>query len=159
MRTTRAIAAILVCWLVPSAVPPLADPGTAERTLTFAQRVEARRAIESVLWSHRLWPVDNGSPKPPLDAWLPAGALEREIDSDLRLSNALVRYWGRPVTAHGQCLLAVVRTEAEVARAEGREVYTMRELAILKDLATFMRKGTPERVRAIEMLLQELLGK
>jgi hypothetical protein len=35
----------------------------------------------------------------------------------------------------------------------------MREVQILRDLATFMRKATPERVRAIEMLLQELLGK
>lgn len=64
-----------------------------------------------------------------------------------------------PITARGQCLLEVVRTEAEVSRSEGREVYTMRELGILKDLATFMRKGTAERVRAIEMLLQELIGK
>jgi len=64
-----------------------------------------------------------------------------------------------PITAHGHCLLELLRTDAEVARSEGREVYSMREVRILQDVATFMRKATPERVRAIEMLLQELLAR
>ena len=64
-----------------------------------------------------------------------------------------------PLTARGACLLELMRTDAEVVRAEGREVYSIREVRILQDLASFMRKATPERVRAIEMLLQELLGK
>jgi hypothetical protein len=50
-----------------------------------------------------------------------------------------------------------MRTSAEVARAEGREAYSLREVQILRELLTFMRAATPERVRAIEMLLQELL--
>lgn len=64
-----------------------------------------------------------------------------------------------PVTAHGHCLLELHRTDAEVARSEGREVYSMREVRILRDAAIFMRTATPERVRAIEMLQQELLGR
>jgi transcriptional regulator with XRE-family HTH domain len=64
-----------------------------------------------------------------------------------------------PVSGRGDCLLQLVRGNAEVGRAEGREVYTVREIALLRSLATFMRTGTPERVRAIEMLLQELLDK
>jgi transcriptional regulator with XRE-family HTH domain len=62
-----------------------------------------------------------------------------------------------PVTAHGGCLLELTRAGAEVARADGRETYTLREIQILRDLAAFMRSAAPERVRAIEMLLQELL--
>jgi transcriptional regulator with XRE-family HTH domain len=62
-----------------------------------------------------------------------------------------------PVTAHGGCLLELMRTSAEVARADGREVYSIREVQLLRDLATFMRTATPERVRSIEMLLRELL--
>jgi hypothetical protein len=50
-----------------------------------------------------------------------------------------------------------MRTSAEVARSEGREAYSLREVQILRELLTFMRAATPERVRAIEMLLQELL--
>jgi hypothetical protein len=61
------------------------------------------------------------------------------------------------VTAHGGCLLELMRTSAEVARADGREVYSIREVQLLRDLATFMRTATPERVRSIEMLLRELL--
>jgi len=33
----------------------------------------------------------------------------------------------------------------------------MREVQILRDLATYMRTASAERVRAVEMLLQELL--
>ena len=66
---------------------------------------------------------------------------------------------GCPVTGHGGCLLEMIRTGAEVARAEGHEAYSIREIQILRDLATFMRTAPPERVRAIEMLLQELLRK
>jgi transcriptional regulator with XRE-family HTH domain len=64
-----------------------------------------------------------------------------------------------PDSHDGICLLQLIRSSAEVARAEGREAYTPRELAILRSLARFMRTATPERVRAIEMLLQELLEK
>ena len=64
-----------------------------------------------------------------------------------------------PVTAQGHCLVEIVRGAAEVARADGREVYSAREIRMLRDLATFMRTGTAERVRAIEMLLAELIGR
>jgi transcriptional regulator with XRE-family HTH domain len=64
-----------------------------------------------------------------------------------------------PVTGRGGCLLELIRSGAEVARAEGREAYSIREIQILRDLAAFMRTAAPERVRAIEMLLQELLRK
>lgn len=63
-----------------------------------------------------------------------------------------------PVTGQGHCLLELVRSGAELARAEGREMYSIREVQLLRELATFMRTATPERVRAIEMLLRELLG-
>jgi len=66
---------------------------------------------------------------------------------------------GCPVTAQGRCLLGIVRGAAEVIRADGREAYSPREIQILRDVATFMRTATPERVRAIETLLQELIGR
>lgn len=64
-----------------------------------------------------------------------------------------------PVSACGDCMLQLIRNSAEVARAEGREVYSPREINILRSVAAFMRTGTPERVRAVELLLQELLDK
>jgi len=64
-----------------------------------------------------------------------------------------------PVSGQGACLLELVRREADVARAEGREVYSVREVRLLHDLAGWMRKATPERVRAIEMLIAELIAR
>jgi transcriptional regulator with XRE-family HTH domain len=64
-----------------------------------------------------------------------------------------------PVSGKGVCLLELVRREADVARAEGREVYSIREVNLLHDLAAWMRKASPERVRAIELLIGELLEK
>ena len=64
-----------------------------------------------------------------------------------------------PVTAQGRCLLGIMRGTAEVVRADGREAYSLREIQMLRDLATFMRTATPQRVHAIEMLLQELIGR
>ena len=64
-----------------------------------------------------------------------------------------------PMSASGDCLLKLIRGSADVARAEGREVYTLREINILRSLTRFMRTGAPERVRAVELLLQELLDK
>jgi transcriptional regulator with XRE-family HTH domain len=66
---------------------------------------------------------------------------------------------GCPVTDSGCCLVRLVRGNAEVARAEGKEVYAQREVRLLNRLARFMRDATPERVRAIEMLVEELLEK
>ena len=66
---------------------------------------------------------------------------------------------GCPVTQSGCCLTRLVRGNAEVARAEGREVYSPREMRLFRQLATFMRTATPERVRAIEVLLEEMLQK
>ena len=87
-------------------------------------------------------------------------ALHADLD-DLRVPDTARAHHHSvcPVSARGDCLLQLVRSNAEVGRAEGREAYSVREIAILRSLATFMLTGTPERVRAIELLLQELLEK
>jgi len=86
-------------------------------------------------------------------------ALHADLDELLAPDEVRPRGHPRcPVTSQGHCLLEVVRTSAEIGRAEGRETYSIREVQLLRDLATFMRTATPERVRAIEMLLRELLG-
>ncbi|HET8946968.1 MAG TPA: hypothetical protein VFQ07_08290 [Candidatus Polarisedimenticolia bacterium] len=111
-RTVRACLAMMALGLLPAAASPTADRDTAApparvsqparvspaRALSLAERVQARRAIEGVLWAHRTWPRENKRPKPTLDEWLPKGALEREIEDDLRKSDALARRWGRPIT-------------------------------------------------------------
>jgi N-acetylneuraminic acid mutarotase len=102
-RTIRACLAAMALALLLAAAPPTAGrEATAEpaRALSLSERVQVRRAIEGVLWAHRIWPKENLRPKPTLDEWLPKGALEREVEDDLRKSDALARRWGRPIT-HG----------------------------------------------------------
>lgn len=98
MSRRAVITLALFLGTLPRPAAAAADPGSPARPLSFSERVDARRAIEGVLWAHRLWPKENRSPKPSLSEWLPAGALEREIEDDLRKSDALASRWGRAIT-------------------------------------------------------------
>src|SRR6476660_3208269 len=79
-------------------------PGRAQRTLTFEERVSYQRAIEDVYWRHRIWPKENLSSKPSLDAAISQSQLEKKVTDYLRKSQALEDYWQRPIT--GQQLQA-----------------------------------------------------
>src|ERR1043166_4625704 len=70
-----------------------------QRTLTFAERVGYRRAIEGVYWRHRIWPKERSDPKPSLDAVMPQAQLEKKVSDYLHKSQALEDYWQRPITA------------------------------------------------------------
>ncbi len=61
------------------------------------RRVDAHRAVEQVLWDHRVWPDSNPGPKPPLHSVLPDSALRARVDDVLRKSNALATLWKRPI--------------------------------------------------------------
>jgi len=76
----------------------------AKRTLTLEERVAYQRAIEEVYWRHRIWPKDNPSSKPSLDAVISQSQLEKKVTDYLRKSQALEDYWQRPIT--GQQLQA-----------------------------------------------------
>jgi len=71
----------------------------ADRALTFEGRVAAQRAIEEVYWRHRIWPPENPGPKPPLDAVMPESAIRAKVEDYLKKSNALEKWWRRPITA------------------------------------------------------------
>ena len=70
-----------------------------QRTLTFEDRVSAQKAIEQVYWSHRIWPKENPGPKPTLSAVMPDDAIRAEVEDYLKKSNALEKWWQRPITA------------------------------------------------------------
>ena len=57
-----------------------------------------QRAIEQVYWNHRIWPKENNSTKPPLDAVLPEASLRAKVEEYLQKSNALAEEWRRPIT-------------------------------------------------------------
>ena len=69
------------------------------QTLSFADRVAYRRAIEDVYWRHRIWPNTNPGPKPSLDAVMSQAEIEKKVEAYLRNSQALEDYWQQPITA------------------------------------------------------------
>ncbi len=85
-----------------TAGPSALSPSTSQSvrgTPTFAERVAAQRAIEEVLWRHRIWPKDNPGPKPPFEAVVSPGDVERKVTECLRKSQALADHWQQPITA------------------------------------------------------------
>ncbi len=70
-----------------------------QRTLTFQERVSYQRSIEEVYWRHRIWPKENLTSKPSLDAVMSQEQLEKKVQNYLRNSQALEDYWQRPITA------------------------------------------------------------
>src|SRR5262245_42765683 len=66
--------------------------------LTIDDRERAQRAIEQVYWSHRIWPAENGTPKPALAAVMPDAAIRRSVEDYLKKSKALETIWQRPIT-------------------------------------------------------------
>src|SRR5437867_3741565 len=78
---------------------PQAPSNAAQRSLTFEERVSYQRAIEDAYWRHRIWPKENSSPKPSLDAVMSQAKIETKVAEYLRKSQALADYWQRPITA------------------------------------------------------------
>jgi hypothetical protein len=64
------------------------------------------------------------------------------------------RHGGCPVSRDGACLLDLVRPEPEVARDGTHRFYSAREVRLLGRLAAWMKTARPERIRAIEVLLE-----
>ena len=77
---------------------PGSRPDGGPRSLTLAQRVAAQRSIEEVLWRHRIWPKENPEPKPPLESVLTDEAIRQKVTDYLKKSNALAKFWNRPIT-------------------------------------------------------------
>src|SRR5262252_8243619 len=72
---------------------------TASRSLTFEQRVAYQYAIEEVYWRHRIWPKENPTQKPLLDAVMTQRQIEKKVGGYLRNSQALEDCWQRPITS------------------------------------------------------------
>lgn len=57
-----------------------------------------------------------------------------------------------PVTARGHCLLDLIAEEPD------GEHYSPREVRLIKRFAAWLKRATPERQRALEILLDDLLA-
>ncbi|HEX5043311.1 MAG TPA: MopE-related protein [Candidatus Polarisedimenticolaceae bacterium] len=63
--------------------------GADARPLGLEERVDAQRAIERVLWEHRLWPAENPGSKPPLSAVMGDAAIRAKVEKTLARSEEL----------------------------------------------------------------------
>jgi N-acetylneuraminic acid mutarotase len=118
MKHSRLLAALVVGSLVSISLVSASDA----RPLTFEERVAAQRAIEQVYWNHRLWPKENAVAKPTLPAVLPDATIRARVDDTLRKSNALEKYWHRPVT------VAQLQGELNRMASQTRSPDVLREL-------------------------------
>ena len=67
------------------------------RQLSFEDRVAYQRAIEEVLWRHRIWPKERSDPKPSLDAVISQAAIEKKVQDYLRQSELLEEERQKPI--------------------------------------------------------------
>jgi len=62
-----------------------------------------------------------------------------------------------PISTSGRCMLDLIRSPAQVARMVSGEVYTPRAIRLFQRLADWMQGAGPDRLRAMEVLLDEML--
>ncbi|HXV76849.1 MAG TPA: helix-turn-helix transcriptional regulator [Candidatus Polarisedimenticolaceae bacterium] len=61
-----------------------------------------------------------------------------------------------PVSPDGRCLCELIRPQAEIWRDPHGEHYSARELQLIRSLALWLRAAKPERLRALEVLIEDL---
>ena len=142
------------------------------RTLTFADRVAYQRAIEDVYWRHRIWPKENRTPKPSLDAVMSQAQLREKVADYLRESEELQNYWQRPITAEDLQVemdrMASNTKQPEVLRelfaALGNDPFVIAECLarpvligrLITDSSSQRRGGHFESVRAQELRIKSV---
>lgn len=102
--------------------------------------------------------VENGRVQPTFPTlWKILRALRADFGELLGPESAKeLRAGGCPVSRNGRCLLDLVRSDQEVARDVTRQLYSAREVRLLGRFADWMKTAPPERVQAIEVLLEAL---
>ncbi|MBZ5571233.1 MAG: hypothetical protein LAO09_05060, partial [Acidobacteriia bacterium] len=86
---------VLFVAIIAVAVPAFCQQ---PQSLDLVSRIRYQRAIEEVYWQHRIWPEQNPSAKPALDAVISPEQLDARAEDALRLSTALQQYWHQSIT-------------------------------------------------------------
>jgi transcriptional regulator with XRE-family HTH domain len=61
-----------------------------------------------------------------------------------------------PVSGSGRCILDLIETGAVVRRSGGAELYSTRQLKLLRRFTTVLQKSDPSVVRALDVLISEM---
>ena len=103
--------------------------------------------------------IENGHIQPTFPTlWRILRALHADISEVLSADPAAPRRpAGCPVSATGECLGQLIRSEAEVARDRRRVFVSTREVQLLHDLLAWLKGASPEHARALEVLLEQMV--
>jgi len=140
-------------------MPPedsLPEVGSRLRTLRllrgFSQGTVARRAEIAPSYLSR---IETGKVQPTFRTVLRVlRALRAQIEEIVDTTQQEGRRGGCPVSHDGSCLLGLIRPEAQVA--VGGDFYSPREIRLLRRMAEWLRRMQPDRLRAMEILLDDL---
>jgi transcriptional regulator with XRE-family HTH domain len=104
--------------------------------------------------------IENGRVQPTLPTlWRILRALHADIGDVLGREPTDARQPARcPISDTGECLGQLIRSEAEVARDRRRVFVSTREIRLLHDLLGWLKATSPEHARALELLLEGLVG-
>jgi transcriptional regulator with XRE-family HTH domain len=102
--------------------------------------------------------IENGRIQPTFPTlWRVVRALHADFDEVMGLDQAGPRHPGCPISASGECLAQLIRSEAEVARDRRRIFVSTREVELLHDLLGWLKRTSPDHARALEVLLEEMV--
>jgi transcriptional regulator with XRE-family HTH domain len=104
--------------------------------------------------------IENGRIQPTFPTlWRILRALHADMTEVLAANpTAPRRPAGCPISASGECLGQLIRSEAEVARDRRRVFVSTREVRLLHDLLGWLKRTSPEHARALELLLEDVVG-
>lgn len=61
-----------------------------------------------------------------------------------------------PVSHNGRCMLDLLRSETQIEREHDRDAYSPRQIRLMKQLAAWVRDAPNDRLRAMEILIDDL---
>ena len=103
--------------------------------------------------------IENGRIQPTFPTlWRILRALHADMAEVLSADPAAPRApAGCPVSATGECLGQLIRSEAEVARDRRRVFVSTREVQLLHDLLAWLKGASPEHAHALEVMLDQVV--
>lgn len=122
----------------------------------LSQGTVARRAGIAPSYLSR---IENGKVQPTFRTVL---RVQRALRVDLREILACEKAGGPgwrgacPISRTGVCLLESIRPEREALRDKSGECYTPREIRLVRQLACWIKTVNPDRLRAMEVLMEDL---
>lgn len=143
--------------VTPEATPPEVGQrlSAARHTRGLSQATVARRAGIAASYLSR---IENGKVQPTYVTLMRiVRALRVDLDRILVERPEPARSKPCPISPDGRCMLDLIRGQTEVWRDPHGEFYSAREVRVLRKLAAWMRAAKPERLRAIEVLLEDLM--